>query len=259
MAFGIDHAWPYLGAALALVYIGHRGFATHSLDWLTCIQLPIYALHQFESHAIDVLGRSHAFLPFLHDILIARADLRLAPAMAESWATLVNVGAVWPWGLQTTYHGASEPLVGLGFAGLMAANVLTHAVLLLRGEGYVPGMATALLLCAPVSASMFQRCTNSGKPWEGKVSGTQAWGALAAGVVSHWVILETFVLMRSGFWETAGAALLFLAYGLGAPWLWKVVLERLPGIQTKAAPRGSAAAKRTTTTLPQETVGSSRK
>lgn len=244
MPSGINYAWPYLGAAIALIYMGHRGFATYSLDWLTCIQLPIYALHQFEAHAIDFFGRSHASLHFLRGTLLLSDQTTndLAETLPR-WITLVNVGAVWPWGLQATYHGLSEPLVGLSFAGLMAANAFAHTMLLFRGEGYAPGMATALLLFVPISASMFQRYTNAGKPWERKVSGAQAWAALAAGVVSHWVIPESIGLVGDGgLWGTARVAVVFGAFGLGAPWVVKWGLEMLPGIAPAAVAPGAGGA-----------------
>lgn len=117
-----DHAWPYLGLALAALFLARRGFRPRSLAWLTAAQLPAYAVHQFEEHGVDLIGRRYAFLPFFHE---AAARLGLGGSPADpTWVTGVNVGAVWLWGLQAALCGTEEPAVALGMAGLVASSTL---------------------------------------------------------------------------------------------------------------------------------------
>lgn len=95
-----------------------------------------------------------------------------------------------------------------------------HAIPFLRGEGYNPGLATAVLLFLPLSIAMFGRYVRSGR-----ASRAQAWGALASGFGCHAVLLGSVKLMQKGFWSTRGAAAFFYVYGLVGPWVLKFLLR----------------------------------
>lgn len=69
--------WPYAGLALAAALVavlvrealGAGAPAWRSPGWVLGWVWPMYLLHMFEEHGIDLLGRRYAFLGFLCDLI----------------------------------------------------------------------------------------------------------------------------------------------------------------------------------------------
>src|SRR5262245_58791739 len=80
--------WPYVGLCLAAVLLvglaleRRQSALPRSQDpvWLLPLLWPMYLVHQFEEHGIDLLGRRYAFLAQLCGTLGYGHDLATCPA-----------------------------------------------------------------------------------------------------------------------------------------------------------------------------------
>lgn len=204
----IHTLWPYTGLALAVGAFLTYGIHPTSLDWLTAMQLPLYMLHQFEEHGIDLYGRHYPFLEYMRASV--RKHLGFEPPVDAVWLTGVNLGGVWLCGIQASVLGKERPLIALTFASLMAVNTIAHvaSALLDGGLEYNPGLATVVVLFVPASWALYR-----GYVREGRVTRAQAWGCLGSGVVAHAFIPLSMKLVRLGYLDTTGAAGLFYVVG----------------------------------------------
>jgi hypothetical protein len=87
------YGWPYLGLVAGVVGLAFllawpkRAGESRWRDpsWLVCLMLPVYTLHQFEEHGINLRGEHYHFLTELC-ALLGRLDLSRCPANpASSW------------------------------------------------------------------------------------------------------------------------------------------------------------------------------
>src|SRR5215471_12433318 len=88
--------WPWIGLALAaaltvlLFCVGPR---FRDLSWLAWLTVPVYLVHQFEEHGIDLLGRHYAFRDALCQVL--HYGVGDACPIPVSFITAVNLSLVW--------------------------------------------------------------------------------------------------------------------------------------------------------------------
>src|SRR4051812_39212989 len=94
--------WPWAGLMLALVLFALLFFTDRlrgnrkiqrwrDFQWLAWLFLPVYMLHQFEEHGIDLLGQAYAFRASMCGIFGFMTPEGCP--IPESFLTAVNVGA----------------------------------------------------------------------------------------------------------------------------------------------------------------------
>jgi hypothetical protein len=209
--------WPFLGAAvgalvLASLLARRRGDAPwsarlHDPAWLLWLPLPIYMLHQFEEHGVDLFGRRYAFQAAICAVLGHPADVAGCPA-SEPFLLAVNVGTVWIAGVCAGLAGPRRPMVGAATVGLLAANAAAHIAPALRSGTYNPGLLTAGLLFFPTSAwilaVLVRRCG---------LRPVHAAAAVGAGVLMHGVLIGSLILRDRGVIPEAVSLALQIANG----------------------------------------------
>jgi hypothetical protein len=197
----ILRGWPYLGLGAALLLIvglaierRPTGAGPRWHDPVSVLPLlwPMYLLHQFEEHGIDLLGRHYAFLADMCASLGHAGDLARCPA-DEAFIFAVNVG-----GCQIVFATAlvfrrRSPLVAACAWGLPLVNGVAHVAGSLRTGAYNPGLFTSLILFLPLGAWMLHVVVRSGA-----VRARQIGWVLAAGVATHAVLLGSLVLEDRG-------------------------------------------------------------
>jgi len=152
--------WPFFALAvgvamLAVLLIARRpaGGPSRWRDpaWLVCLVLPVYMIHQFEEHGVDLLGRRYQFIVEMCRVL-GHPDLASCPADRE-FIFAVNVGAVWIAGLTAIVWRHRNPMVGACAYGIILVNGFLHVVPggLVRWT-YNPGLLTSAVLFLPLSA-----------------------------------------------------------------------------------------------------------
>lgn len=161
----VMRGWPWLGLALALfaVLVGVlRGPAwlrdPHRLVW---IGLPLYMLHQFEEHGIDLTGQRFAFQASLCHTIGHKGPIGTCAA-TEAFIFAVNVGSVW---IAMTIAGMAGPkraTFTLAALGIPVVNAMAHIVPAVRTGTYNPGLATAVVLFLPVCAILVRELLRSG-------------------------------------------------------------------------------------------------
>lgn len=143
--------WPWL--ALALGVIGALALLRRPRPsdpaWLVCWMLPMYMIHQFEEHGVDLLGRRFHFIAELCSTL-GHPNVDRCPA--DPWFILaVNVGAVWIAGLAAIAWRDKNVLVGLCAFGIPLVNAFAHIVPAVKRGTYNSGLVTAVVLFLPIS------------------------------------------------------------------------------------------------------------
>lgn len=156
----LSTGWPWVGlgiaAALLVVLFCSNLFRSdrdvpryRDLAWLAWLAVPMYLVHQFEEHGIDVLGQVYAFRGSLCGML-GFPDILTCP-VPVSFITAVNLPLVWIAIPLSAMLGRRRPLVALSAFAVPAVNAMAHiAPGILRGR-YNPGLGTAILLFVPVS------------------------------------------------------------------------------------------------------------
>ena len=157
--------WPYLGLVLAawlaavLVSEARRlpGRPWTDPGWVLGWVWPMYLLHQFEEHGVDLLGRHYAFLGFLCEALgspgpgcpatpafvfsvnVLACQLAFGIAFATRRTRPLVAACVWM--LRTVVRSGVVPAASVW--SIVATGVLTHLVLLgslwLRARGLLSG------------------------------------------------------------------------------------------------------------------------
>src|SRR5262245_37616747 len=128
--------WPFAGLALAIVLfvilgaapMAGRPWSARWTDpaWLLWLAVPVYMLHQFEEHGIDLLGRSYAFQAVMCETLGFRGDLTACPA-DPMFLFVVNVGTVWISGIAGALLGPRR-MVGFCACAIPLINGVVHVV-----------------------------------------------------------------------------------------------------------------------------------
>lgn len=207
-----DLGWPWIGltaaAVLLAVLLGtDRLRADAGVPrwrdpyWLGWLAVPLYYVHEAEEYGVDATGTRHAF----PDALCDQLGLAAYPActIPEPLFVLVNIPAFWVAAPLAAFLGRRVPLVGLSYWGVIAVNGVVHLVPVVRGDGYAPGLLTALLLFLPLAAwTAYAAFLRGPLPRIGLLP------VLAGGVLVHVVLMAGLVLNRDG--HLGDAALLGL-------------------------------------------------
>lgn len=217
--------WPWLGLAFALLFLAwlslrpaaapfRARFAEPS--WLLWLPLPIYMLHQFEEHGVDLFGRHYHF----------QADLCAALGYADHFANCpatklfifaVNVGTVWIAGVVAGLCGPRRPLAAAGMIGLLAVNTLAHIVPFVRNGGaYNSGLLSAVVLFPPLVVLLFRTLLARGffRPRDVALG-------IAIGIMMHAILLGSVISAGKGLLSQPALAVIqilngFLPLGLSA-------------------------------------------
>jgi hypothetical protein len=201
------YGWPYLALALGavgiVVLLPRRG-----PQCLVCWMLPLYMLHQFEEHGVDLLGRHFAFLA----ALCRTTGFSLEDCPADAWFVFaVNVGTVWLAGALAIVFRRRNPLVGACAFGVPLVNAFIHIGQAIGFRSYNPGLLSAVVLFLPACFYVLRAL----KP--------PMWRVIACGVLTHAVLIGGFFARAHGI----------LSWGadLGVQvlnCLWPLVLGYLP-------------------------------
>lgn len=196
------YGWPYAGLGLAALILAAlllrpsppgSAYAAHLRDprWLLWAAVPMYMLHQFEEHGVDLLGRRYPFLDGLCAAL-GYADPATCPADPR-FILAVNVTLVWVAGPLSAAVGRRRLYVGATFLCTPLINALVHtAPALLKGE-YNPGLATSLALFLPVCIYTIHRLRRVGA-----LDGPRLASLVVFGVLVHGVLVGTLKAHAAG-------------------------------------------------------------
>jgi hypothetical protein len=196
----ILYDWPFLGLALgvlglaALVAWPRRrpGSRWRDPEWLVCLTLPVYMIHQFEEHGFDLMGRRYHFLAAMCAML-GHPDLAHCPA-DPAFILAVNVGGgVWIPGLIAIALRRKNVAVGACTVGIPLINILAHVGPAIFFGSYNPGLATALLLFVPFCGWTLTQL------WRAGVLDGKGLGAvIATGVALHGILIASVFAHGSG-------------------------------------------------------------
>ncbi len=222
------HGWPYaalvlgvlgLGALLVLPRSKEAGSRFRDPAWLACLMLPLYMIHQFEEHGIDLLGRHYHFIEEICGV-VAREG-QPCPADPEFIFAVNCGGGVWIPGALAIAFRHRRPLVGACALGIPAVNALAHlgqAVVLGR---YNSGVVTSLVLFVPGCAFALGQLRKSGV-----LRGARPLRVVATGGILHALLIGSLLLRREG-WIGEGVLLAInLAYGVLPVLFGSVGVER---------------------------------
>jgi len=196
----LDTGWPFwgLGVAAALLVLllvtdwfrGDRSVSRfRDLAWLAWLPTPVYMIHQFEEHGIDLLGRHYAFLGSLCQLLGYHA----ACPVPVSFITAVNLPLVYVSLPLAAILGRRRPLVALSAFAVSTVNAVAHigpGIVLGR---YNPGMLTGILLFVPLSVWAIRIAVT-----RYKIGRPGVVVMVASGVAVHVVLAGTLFLFLGG-------------------------------------------------------------
>lgn len=193
--------WPYVGLVAALLLTAWiaterrpEGKGPRWQDPASVLPLlwPMYLVHQFEEHGIDLLGRHYAFLGDLCSTLGHAGDLAHCPA-DEAFIFAVNaVGCQILFAMSIVFR-RKNPLVAACAWGVPLVNGIAHVVGSLRAGAYTSGLLTSLVLFFPLGAWMLRVVVRSGA-----VRARQIGRIVATGAVTHAVLIASLVLQEHG-------------------------------------------------------------
>lgn len=196
----ILHDWPYAGLGLAGVLVAWLvlerrppGAPPRWQDpaWVLPLLWPMYLVHQFEEHGIDLLGRHYSFLAGLCATL-GYPQLDGCPADPAFIFAVNGVGCQLAFALSWFYRRRYQ-LVAACAWGVAIANAVTHLSAALVHHAYNPGVLTSLLLFVPLSAWMLRTVLRAGV-----IERRHIPRILASGVMMHAVLLGSLSLRARG-------------------------------------------------------------
>ena len=200
--------WPYAGIGLAgllLAWLAVERRAAGAMArwrdpaWVLPLLWPMYLLHQFEEHGVDLLGRHYAFLGDLCATL-GYANEPGCPADPAFIFAVNGVGCQLAFALSWVFRRRS-PLVAACAWGIPLVNAVTHIASAVAHRAYNPGVLTSLVFFAPLCAWMLRTVIRSGA-----IKGRHVSRIIATGVAVHTVLLGSLILYARG-WISHGALL----------------------------------------------------
>jgi hypothetical protein len=232
--------WPWVGLAIGLLLLAGlllwptpddatmaaRFTRPSRLVWLP---LPIYMLHQFEEHGIDLLGRHYHFqADFCHRLgHVSVDDCPGTPLFIFA----VNVGSVWIAGVLSGLVGLRRPLVTTGMIGIIAANALAHlGPFIVSGGDYNPGVLTGALLFLPAAVLLFRALLA-----QGVIRPRDIGLGLLMGLAVHAVLISSLLAADHGLIGQGALATFQLANGF-VPLLVSAVVPAHPHREEARAP-----------------------
>lgn len=209
--------WPYVGVGLAaamLLWLAaeRRGPGApprwQDPAWVLPLLWPMYLLHQFEEHGIDLLGRRYAFLGDLCRTL-GHGDLAGCPADPAFIFAVNGVGCQIAFALSWLFRRRA-PLVAACAWGVPLVNGVTHLGSALAHGAYNPGTLTSLLLFVPLCAWMLRTTLRAGA-----LAPREVPRVIASGVLVHAVLLASLVLRERGVLSHGALLAINALNGLG--------------------------------------------
>jgi len=192
----LNYQWPFIGIVLAALFFIYLGFKRRvglfSLSGWFALLLPLYMVHQFEEHGIDLFGQRFAFQSYFCNVIGFYGDLLSCPATPE-FIIAVNVGTVWILGTFSWLLGVKRPFLGASMTALLFVNGWVHFGSTLYHLSYNPGVATSVLLFLPVSTWVFYLCIK-----DKVLSYFQLAVALFCGVLIHLVLIGSLRAFQAG-------------------------------------------------------------
>ncbi len=222
----ILHGWPFVGLVAALGILGWVVWSTRATPdrlqspaFVLGLLWPMYLLHQFEEHGIDLFGRRYAFLESLCRTL-GHSTTEGCPADAP-FLFVVNVVACQVAFAVTEGTRVARPLVSTFGWSIPLVNAFAHLGGAVRERAYNPGLATSLALFLPLAALVVVTGLRAKvlKPVHVPM-------LIGAGVVVHAVLMGSLLAKEAGL--LSGTAVLALNGVNGVvPLLVGLVAERL--------------------------------
>jgi hypothetical protein len=159
--------------------------------WLLCLMLPVYVIHQFEEHGVDLLGRRYHFLAEMCAML-GHPSLAQCPA-DPTFIFAVNVGAVWIAGLCAVRWRRSNPMVGACAWGIPLVNGIIHVGPAIARHAYNSGLLTGALVFVPLSVYVLRTLVRAGLLDRRRVA-----VVIASGVAVHAILMGALLAYASG-------------------------------------------------------------
>jgi hypothetical protein len=202
------HAWPFAALGIGLALSGALLIRPRWRDpeWLVCLVLPLYMLHQFEEHGYNLLGQRFHFLDELC-VLLGHPRLDQCPADPR-FVFAVNVGGVWIQGLLAIAYRRRNVLVGACALGTPLVNVIAHVGPAVAFRTYNSGLLTALLLFVPYCAWTLRAFRRAGL-----LGGRQLAIVVACGVLTHAILAGSVFAKEGGLIGEPLFLALNVAYG----------------------------------------------
>lgn len=190
------HGWPWLAlvAAVALTAVlWRRSGPGRWTDPVFALGLlwPMYLVHQFEEHGVDLLGRRFSFLAELCQVL-GHADTTSCPADPAFIFAVNVVGCQLAFGLSFAAR-ATRPLVAAFGWSIPMVNAFAHLGPAIGHGRYNPGLFTAVALFVPLSVVMVRSMLRAGLMTRGQVV-----LVIVAGVALHVVLIGSLGLAERG-------------------------------------------------------------
>jgi len=239
--------WPWLSLAFAVLFLAwwflrRRGtlpFRSRFTEpsWLLWLPLPVYMLHQFEEHGVDLFGRHYHFQTDLCTAL-GYANVADCPA-TEVFICAVNVGTVWIAGLVAGVLGPRRPIAAAGMIGLLAVNVVAHLGPFVRNGGaYNSGLLSAVVLFLPVVVWLFRALLA-----RGFFRRRDVLLGVAVGFLMHAVLLGSVTLADKGLLSSSALVAIQIVNGF-VPLGISFLLERQPPSEARPESISSLTARR---------------
>jgi hypothetical protein len=201
----IRYGWPWLGLAAAVVCLAalllerrrEAGSRWRDPSWLVCLMLPVYMLHQFEEHGINLRGEHYHFLAELCAML-GRPDLSRCPADPVFVLAVNCGGGVWIPGLLAIFFRRRNPMVGACAMGIPLVNAVFHIGQAVARGSYNSGLATAALLFVPMCAWTLAQLRRSGLLEPGQLASIAGSGLLLHAVLIASVLGRLYGILSAG-------------------------------------------------------------
>jgi hypothetical protein len=208
--------WPYAGVGLAALLLGwlalerrKEGAPPRWQDpaWVLPLLWPMYLLHQFEEHGVDLQGRHYSFLEGLCKTLGYSVQAG-CPADPPFIFAVNGVGCQLAFAMSWIFR-RRNPLVAACAWGIALVNAVTHIGAGLAHRAYNPGLLSSLILFLPLCALMLRTAIRSGA-----IERRDVLRIIATGAAAHAVLLVSLVLRANGTLSHGAILLINTANGL---------------------------------------------
>lgn len=189
----VFHAWPYAGLVLAAGLLAYLLRAPRPSDpaWVLKLLWPMYLVHQFEEHGIDLHGQHYSFLGGLCTTL-GFPNLADCPA-DPGFIFAVNALGCWIAFSLPFAYAQSRPLIAACAWGIPITNAFMHIGAALSHRAYNPGVLTSIVLFIPLSLWMLRSLLRARA-----VKNSDLLRILATGIATHAILLASLTLRRHG-------------------------------------------------------------
>jgi hypothetical protein len=240
---GLLHGWPLLTPLLAALLLAWSfleprvpgsGPRRHDPAFLLPLLWPMYLLHQFEEHGVDLRGERYAFLGAMCRTLGFDA-LPGCPA-DEAFIFAVNVIACpLAFGMPYVFRRTRPVLAAVPW-GVPLVNGVAHGAAAMLEGAYNPGLLTGVVLFLPLTLWVLHVLVRRGGLRPAHVGLT-----VASGVALHAVLFGSVQLRSRGWMGATGLFLInalngLVPWALGGAFLWKTARPVPDGSPRTAAP-----------------------